>query len=35
MKDDVVKHVHYLGPTASYIYNAYDQCGYAVAACVE
>ncbi|MDD3370695.1 MAG: hypothetical protein PHE27_02595 [Alphaproteobacteria bacterium] len=35
MKNGIVKAVHYLGPAATYEYNTFDQCGYAVAACVD
>jgi hypothetical protein len=35
MKDGIVKSIHYLGPTATNFYNDNDQCGYAVAGCVE
>jgi hypothetical protein len=35
MKNGFVTALHYLGPTATYAYNTLDQCGYAVAACVN
>jgi outer membrane protein assembly factor BamE (lipoprotein component of BamABCDE complex) len=35
IRDGVVRAVHYLDPTGTTILNDYDQCGYAVAACVE
>ncbi|MFA5040872.1 MAG: hypothetical protein WC464_04480 [Bdellovibrionales bacterium] len=35
MKSGAVKAIHYLGPTGTTFLNDYDQCGYAVAACVE
>jgi hypothetical protein len=35
MKDGVVTAIHYLGPTKTSFYNDNDQCGFAVAACVE
>jgi outer membrane protein assembly factor BamE (lipoprotein component of BamABCDE complex) len=35
MKEGVVKKINYLGPAATTPFNENDQCGYAVAACVE
>ena len=35
MKGGFVKAIHYLGPTGTHFYTTKDQCGYAIAACVE
>lgn len=35
MKNNIVTALHYLGPMGTNFYNDKDQCGYAVAACVE
>jgi outer membrane protein assembly factor BamE (lipoprotein component of BamABCDE complex) len=35
MKEGVVTRINFLGPTATNFFNTNDQCGYAVAACVN